>query len=414
MILIVLIFICVQVNPLLTEYLSSIPCEYQFDNTLICRQTSLIHSNLPLTNETIYSNIINLEWIESGAYVFSTNIIDLFSNLKNLSLQSNALTSVSALSFWSYLRNISHLDLSQNRLISLNNRDFQLFHNLISLNISLNFLTTIEPIWLLMPIQFIDLSNNGINVIGNQNLQNSTPDFPACLLKHIYINHNRGLLSFSQFQTTIMDYCPLVERFQLFDNHWHCACTDLVHSLKHYRTLRLIDDQTQTLTGRCETPLSLRHIDIQKLTEEFVCERLLLFDSILNDEATETTSSSSLNFSRQVIFLFLIGCVIGFLIGLCLHYCTHRCYDFICFILYKCDRDKIGNDRTSNESITMNETNLSRNHFIYYPAIETDQLPSYSQVMNDIFYLDIITQQQQQQQQQQRQESEIDENGGEC
>jgi hypothetical protein len=372
------------------ELVSSIPCEYLSDEKLLCRQTSFINNNIPLNNKSIYSQIIQFEWIESGAYILSNNIFDLFYNLKNVSLRSNTLTSLTILPFWLHLKNISHLDLSQNRLISLNNRDFQFFHNLISLNISLNFLTTIEPIWLLIPLRMIDLSQNGINSIGYIKLQNGTSELNSCLLEQIYLNDNRGLLSFSQLKTTIMDICPFIDRFQLINNHWHCTCNDVINSLKHYRTLILLDDSSESLTGQCETPLSLRHIDIQKITEELVCDRLVLFDSILNDEQSQT----SLNFSRQIIFLFLMGCIIGLLIGLCLHYCARRCHDIIFYILFKCDRQKVVNERNPTESIQMTETNHNQNRFIYCPTVETDPLPSYSQVMNDIFYLDIITRQQ--------------------
>ena len=59
------------------------------------------------------------------------------------------------------------------------------------------------------------------------------------------------------------------------------------------------------------------------------------------------------------------------------------------------------NERTPSESIQMNDRQTNSNHFIYYPTIQSDTLPSYSQVMNDIFYLDILTQQSQQHQQHQ-------------
>jgi hypothetical protein len=372
------------------ELVSSTPCEYITDEKLFCRQTSLINNNIPLNNKSIYSQITHLEWIESGAYILSNNIFDLFSNLKNVSLRSNTLTSLTILPFWSHLKHIYHLDLSQNRLISITNRDFQYFHNLISLNISLNFLTTIEPIWLLIPLHIIDLSQNGINSIGYMKIQNGTSELNSCLLEQIYLNDNRGLLSFSQIQITIMDICPFINRFHLINNHWHCTCNDLINSLKHYRTLILLDDSSQTLSGPCETPVSLRHIDIQKMNEELVCDRLVLFDSILNDEQ----SRSSLFFSRQIIFLFLMGCIIGVVIGLCLHYCARRCHDIIFYILFKCDRQKAVNERNPTESIQMTETNHNQNRFIYYPTIESDSLPSYSQVMNDIFYLDILARQQ--------------------
>lgn len=387
-----MIFILLLINFYISnsEFVSTIPCEYLTNEKLLCRQTSFIQTNLPLNNKSIYSQITHFEWIESGAYILSNNIFDLFSNLKNVSLRSNTLTSLTILPFWSHLKHISHLDLSQNRLISINNRDFQYFHNLISLNISLNFLTTIEPIWLLIPIHTIDLSQNGINSLGYIKLQNGTSELNTCLLEQIYLNDNRGLLSFSQLQTNIMDICPFIDRFQLINNHWHCSCNDLIHSLKYYRKLILLDDLSQTLTGQCETPLSLRHIDIQKITEELVCDRLVLFDSILNDDQT----SPSLFFSRQIIFLFLLGCIIGIILGLCLHYCTHRCHDIIFYLLFKCDRQKVINERNISESIQMTETNTNSNRFIYYPTIEADSLPSYSQVMNDIFYLDIITRQQ--------------------
>ncbi len=370
-----------------TKLVLSIPCEYIPNDKLLCRQTSFIENNIPLNNQSIYSQIKHFEWIESGAYILSNHIFDLFFNIKNVSLRSNSLTSLTILPFWSHLKHIYHLDLSQNRLISITNRDFQYFHNLISLNISLNFLTTIEPIWLLIPLHLIDLSQNGINFLGHTRLQNGTSELNSCFLKQIYLNDNRGLLSFSQLQTTLIDVCPFIDRFQLINNHWHCTCNDLINSLKRYRTLILLDDSSQTLSGSCETPLSLRHIDIQKITEELVCDRLVLYDSILNDE-------SSLFHSRQIIFLFLMGCLIGLISGLCLHYCARRCHDIIFYLLFKCDRQKEMNERNSTESIQMAETNPNQNRFIYYPTIESDALPSYSQVMNDIFYLDILTRQQ--------------------
>ncbi|CAF1021824.1 unnamed protein product [Rotaria sp. Silwood1] len=376
------------------ELVSSIPCEYITDEKLLCRQTSFIDSNIPLNNKSIYSHIKHIEWIESGAYILSNNLFHLFSNLKNVSLRSNAIISLSILPFWHHLKHIYHLDLSQNRLISINNRDFQSFHNLISLNVSFNFLTAIEPIWLLIPLQTIDLSQNGINTVGYVKIHNGTLESNSCSLEQIYLNDNRGLLSFSQLQTTIMNVCPFVDRFQLMNNHWHCACSDLVNSLKHYRTLILMDEPSQTLTGQCETPLPFRNIDIQKINEELVCNHLALFDSLLNDEQSQ--SSSSLLFSRQIIFLFLIGCIIGLIIGLCLHYCARRCHDLLFYILFKCSRQKVINERHLNESIQMADTNHNQNHFMYCPTIEPDSLPSYSQVMNDILYLDIISRQQQQ------------------
>ncbi|CAF0734793.1 unnamed protein product [Rotaria sordida] len=373
------------------ELVPSTPCEYITDEKLLCRQTSFIDSNIPLNNKSIYSHIKHIEWIESGAYILSNDLFHLFSNLKNVSLRSNTITSLSILPFWHHLKHIYHLDLSQNRLISINNRDFQLFHNLISLNISFNFLTAIEPIWLLIPLQIIDLSQNGINTIGYMKIQNSTSALNSCLLEQIYLNDNRGLLSFIQLQTTIMNVCPFVDRFQLVNNHWHCACSDLFNSLKHYRTLILIDEPSQTLTGQCETPLPFRNIDIQKMNEELACNQLVLFDSILNEQSQ---SSPSLFSSRQIMYLFIIGCIIGVIIGLCLHYCVRRCHDLLFYILFKCNRQKVVNERHPNESVQMADTNHNPNHFIYCPTIESDSLPSYSQVMNDIFYLDIINRQQ--------------------
>jgi hypothetical protein len=193
-----------------------------------------------------------------------------------------------------------------------------------------------------------------------------------------------------------MDVCPFIDRFQLINNHWHCACNDLANSLKHYRTLILMDDLSQTLTGQCETPVSVRNIDIQKISEEVVCDRLVLFDATLNDEQSQ--SPLSLFFSRQIICLFLLGCIIGVIIGLCLHYCTRRCHDVLFYILFKCDREKVVNERNPPESIPMSDRDPNQNHLIYYPTIEADSLPSYSQVMNDIFYLDIITRHQPQHQ----------------
>ena len=374
-----------------TEVVPSIPCEYTLNAKLLCRQTSFSNENIPFNNQSIYPQIKHFEWIESGAYILSNHLFDAFPNLKNVSLRSNTLTSLTILPFWSHLKHIYHLDLSQNRLISVTSRDFQYFHNLISLNISFNFITSIEPIWFLIPLHHIDLSQNGINYLGYTRLQNGTSELNSCFLKQIYLNDNRGLLSFSQLQTTLIDACPLIDRFQLINNHWHCACNDLINALKRYRTLVLLDDMSRTLSGSCETPVSLRHIDIQKITEELVCDRLLLFDSILNDESPDI----SFYHSRQIIFLFLMGCLIGLVSGLCLHYCARRCYDIIFYLLFQCDRQKELNERNATESIQMTEPAQNQNRFIYYPTIEAEALPSYTQVMNDIFYLDILTRQQQ-------------------
>ena len=385
----ILIFIGLYTST--AELVSSVPCKHMTDEKLLCQQTSFIDSNIPLSNKSIYSHITDLEWIESGAYILSHNLFNLFSNLKNVSLRSNALTSLSILPFWHQLKHIYHLDLSQNRLISINHHDFQLFHNLLSLNMSLNFLTTIEPIWLLIPLHIIDLSQNGINSIGYMTIQNSTLEFNSCSLEHIYLNDNRGLLSFAQLQTTIIDVCLFIDRFQLMNNHWHCECSDLINSLKHYRRLNLIDESSSSLSGPCETPLPFRNIDIQKLSEELVCDHLTLFHSILNNEKSQ---SSSVPLSRQIISLFLIGCIIGLILGLCLHYCTRRCYEILFYILFRCDRQKVINERHSTESIQMDDPNHNQGHFTYCSTTESDSLPSYSQVMNDIFYLDMINRQQ--------------------
>jgi hypothetical protein len=378
-----ILLLALAVHASTSELISSIPCEYLNEKQLRCRQTSFVEENVPLTNlSTSALDIVHFEWIESGAYILSDHLFDQFVNLKNLSLRANSLTSLSILPFWSHLHRLHHLDLSQNRLLSLTTRDFRDFRNLISLNISFNFLTTLEPIWLSMPLHLVDLSQNGINSIGYIHLQNSTWQSTNCLLKEIYLNDNRGLLSFGQLQSTIMDTCPWLIRFQLQHNHWHCACNDLINALKQYRTANFIDEQSISLTGQCETPLTFRHLDIQKMTEELVCDRLLLFDTAANDDSSIAASV----FPRQIICLFLFGCLIGLIIGLCLHYCARRCHDLLYYILFKCDRQKVLNERHSQEMLQMNET---INHTIYCPATESDYLPSYAQVMNEIFYLDL-------------------------
>lgn len=376
------------------ELISTIPCEYITDEKLVCRQTSFIDRNIPLNNKSIYSHIKHFEWIESGAYILSNDLFHLFSNLKNVSLRSNALTSLSSLPFWHHLKHVYHLDLSQNRLISINSRDFQLFHNLVSLNISFNFLTNVEPIWLLIPLRVIDLSQNGINTIGYTKIQNSTFELNSCLLEQVYLNDNRGLLSFAQLQTAIMNVCSLIEQFQLMNNHWHCSCSDIFNSLKHYRTLSLIDDFSQSLSGQCQTPLPFHNIDIQKVNEELVCDHHVLFNSMLNEEQSNTSPPSHI--SRQIISLFLVGCIIGLIMGLCLHYCARRCQDLLFLILFKCNRQKVVNQRHPNETIQMDDATRSQNHFIYCSNMEADSLPSYSQVMNDVFYLDMLHRQQNQ------------------
>ena len=118
------------------------------------------------------------------------------------------------------------------------------------------------------------------------------------------------------------------------------------------------------------------------MTEELVCDRLLLFDSAANDDS----SISAGIFPRQIICLFLFGCLIGLIIGLCLHYCVRRCHDLLFYILFKCERQKVLHEHNSQEMLQMNETS---NHTIYCPSTESDYLPSYAQVMNEIFYLDL-------------------------
>ncbi|CAM2709165.1 unnamed protein product [Rotaria socialis] len=388
---------CLRINIIIGYYgIANEPSCYSLLFLLAFMQV-LLNFNIPLNNKSIYSHITNIEWIESGAYILSDDLFHLFSNLKQVSLRSNAITSLSNLPFWQNLKHINYLDLSQNRLVSITNRDFQSFHNLVSLNISYNFLTTIEPIWFFIPLHTIDLSQNGINTLGYTRLQNSTPELNSCVLDRVYLNDNRGLLSFTQLHTTIVNACPFLDRFQLMNNHWHCTCSDIINSLKHYRSLSLIDDSSLTLTGQCETPLSFRYIDIQKITEELVCNQFALFDSIFNDEPSQTSSSpsSSFSFSRQIMFLFFLGCILGLIFGLCLRYCARRCRDIILIMLYKCTRQKVVNERHANESIHMTDTNLNPNQFIYCSTLESDSLPSYAQVMNDIFFLDVTTRSQQ-------------------
>ena len=414
--LFVALLLALHASTTTAELVSSIPCEYANNEKLLCRQTSFIQSNLPFRNRSIPARITQMEWIESGAYILSNHYFDIFPNLKNVSLRANALTSLSILPFWSHLQHLQHLDLSQNRLISINVRDFQYFQQLVSLNVSLNYLTTIEPIWLLIPLHLIDVSQNGLNSIGYVKVQNSTSESSPCLLKEIYLNDNRGLLSFAQLQLTMMDLCPLIDRFQLMHNHWHCSCNDLINSLKLYQTLNLLDEHTKTLTGQCETPVQFRSLDIQKINEELVCDHLALFDNALSEEQLSSSPSASV-LSRQIISLFLLGCIIGLLIGLCLHYCARRCHDLLFYILFKCDRQKVVNEGHVQElhhhhhQRSPSDTLVRANDYIYCPTGLPDSLPSYAQVMNDVFYLDIIHRQDQEQASQQQRYNEID---GEC
>jgi hypothetical protein len=76
---------------------------------------------------------------------------------------------------------------------------------------------SIEPIWLIIPLHVIDLSQNGITSIGCTRIQNVTSELNSCVLKQIYFNDNRSLLSFSQLQTTILDICPFIDRFHLME-----------------------------------------------------------------------------------------------------------------------------------------------------------------------------------------------------
>lgn len=364
---------------------SSFPCQWLTEETLRCQQTSLDEKSFSsLTNR---SQIVHLEWIESGAFIHHSQPFEQLTNLRNLSLRANAITSLSLLPFWSHLTHLHHLDLSQNRLSSIHERDFRSFSNLISLNISLNFLTSIEPIWLSIPLQIIDLSRNGLNSIAYSQIQNQTEPMIGCFLREVFLNENRGLLSFVQLQWTIIDACPWLKRFQLIDNHWHCSCSDLLHALKSYRNLHLLDDQTVSLTGQCETPLNYRHLDIQKMHEELVCDRLLLLES----SSTDDPSMASKSLRRHVSSLFFIGCLMGLVIGLCLHYCARRCHLLLFYILFKCERDKVTEESNHPPEIYPMSDRIHQrsNGSNYYPSTESESLPSYAQVMNDIFYLDL-------------------------
>ena len=387
MMLVILFVVTFRTCLSLDMIISSMPCQLINDEQVRCQQTSFNDRNLPWINNR--SQIKHFQWIGSGAFILGHHQFDRFPNVRNLSLRSNAITSLSLLPFWSYLSRVHHLDLSQNRLSLIHERDFRSFSNLISLNISLNFLTTIEPIWLTIPLQILDLSRNGLNSIGYIHLQNSSSSsVNGCSLREIYLNENRGLLSLVQLQSTMMDPCTWLTHFQLINNHWHCSCPDVINGLKSYRTLNLVDDQTVSLTGHCETPLTFRHFDIQKLHEEFLCDRLLLFDSTVNDDL----QMSSKTLPRHMTSFFFIGCLIGLIIGLCLHYCARRCHLLFFYIIFKCDREK-ATDEPANptEIYPMAETMIHRrsNPSSYCPSTASDSLPSYAQVMNDVFYLDL-------------------------
>lgn len=391
--LVILLIVTFHTSRSLDTVNASIPCQLINDDKLRCQQTSLNDKNLPSVINR--SKVIHIDWIESGSFIQNFQSISRFPHLRNLSLRANAITSLSLLPFWSQITHLNHLDLSQNRLSSIHERDFRAFSNLISLNISLNFLTSIEPIWLAIPLRIIDLSRNGINSIGYTHVQNVTDVPNGCFLQEIFLNENRGLLSFTQLQFTMMETCPWLRRFQLIDNHWHCSCSDLINALKSYRTLNLIDDQTVSLTGHCETPLNYRQFDIQKMHEELVCDRLLLFDSA----STDDSQMSSKSLPRHMPSFFFVGCLIGLIIGLCLHYCARRCHLLLFYILFKCERDKVIEESSSTpppEIYPMTETRYHRSNLSNYcPSTTTtittsaDSLPSYAQVMNDIFYLDL-------------------------
>lgn len=359
----------------------STPCQLLSDTQLRCRQTPFTVKSLPTDRNlsSLTREIIQVEWIESGRFIYTENLFDKFSNVKNVSIRSNSLISLSNLPFWSSLFRIEHLDLSQNRLSSLNEHDFRSFENLVSLNISSNLLNNVEPIWLSIRLSSIDLSHNGINSIGFVHVQNSTNSLNSiCFLREMFLNRNRGLLSFSQIDSSIISPCLLLTKFELIENFWHCGCNELINGLKHYRSLKLNEDSGVALSGSCQTPSNVRSLEIEKISEELVCQRFVIFDSSTSDD--ENVSSSI--FPRYFMTFFILACSIGLLLGICLNYCFRRSHDLIVYLLFRCDRRKISNHPSVEENFSISEPRISSN-------FRRDSLPSYNQAISEIFYVDL-------------------------
>ncbi|CAF0740356.1 unnamed protein product [Didymodactylos carnosus] len=378
----------IDVTNVTTVSSSKMLCKYFTNNNhLRCQHVALKQANLSINLHPNYTTISEFEWIESDAYSLNTlakqNLFLDMSFLKILSLQSNALTNLSSFWWLQITRNLTHLDLSHNRLTSLRFEQFNGFHFLEYLNVSYNHLQYIETVWnILSSLHTIDLSFNSINSIVT-----GKKAIAKCVMENFYLNDN-ALLYLSEIYNTTIDSCPYLSEFVLTNNYWHCNCNDIMYSLRYYRNL--FGDKS--ISGQCRTPNSMYGVDIRKISEDIVCH-----DNHRPSMIVVEDSTSEEHAHYSLLYVFLTGILIGLCIGLCIHYLAHRCRETLshswktrAILRRKHLTQQQFHLRTISNENTRQNNNYHQRNLIYCPpqTIYDDTLPSYNQVMNEIFYLD--------------------------
>ena len=131
---------------------------------------------IPVLRENAFDGLGALRILNlSNNYVehLHRNVFHGLENLKSLDLSNNLLgleiRSNDQANIFSHFRHLTHLDLTNNRIVSIPRRTFEPLMNLVSLNLSYNHLETFEVNLVhLSALEFLDLSENKLQFLSAQ------------------------------------------------------------------------------------------------------------------------------------------------------------------------------------------------------------------------------------------------------
>lgn len=242
--------------------LTAIPNDLPAYTTKLILDNNLISGELggPTADDLSSSSFSSISSFNNNNYYLSP--LSNLSNLKELSLSNNQITSINPRLFNNNQNSLSYLSrliLSSNKIKSLPSSIFKRLNNLSLLDLNSNNLNFIQR-WLfngLHKLQFLDLSNNQITLIH----QNALDDTPELVEIRIHKNKIRALPNIPNQGT--------LEKIYAFNNELVCDCV-MGEFLKNYgNSLSSIQNPDYVI---CQSPPILKNRPIMKIEiEEFLC-----------------------------------------------------------------------------------------------------------------------------------------------
>jgi Leucine-rich repeat (LRR) protein len=171
-----------------------------FANQVQLKVIDLSRNKMSAVNDKLFSSLTNLVTLrmEENRFQDLNNLTFKCNNVLELSFQQNLLTSVP--SFFANCQSVKRLDLSDNKIISINNKTFSRLVNLIELNLSGNQLSRLENLTFSFDgnssssIEILNLSKNKLSVV-EQSAFHGLNNLNVLSLNENFLSDLNGILS---------------------------------------------------------------------------------------------------------------------------------------------------------------------------------------------------------------------------